>query len=97
MADFDIDGTDSVICPHCGSDNGAEEFHTPQRATCSECEKEFWVQPDYSVTYSTSCVDHAWPEEWKPVKNQDGWFSQCCTVCGSMRVKEKDERHENRH
>jgi len=88
MSKHDIESMDTAICPHCGADNGCDEIRTAQDMTCCECDKEFHVQPDYSVTYSTSCVDHTWPDEWRE-SAIDGWQLRKCIICDEIGVREK--------
>lgn len=52
MSDWDFYNSDTVLCPHCGSDNGTDEFEDGV-FECYVCEKEFKLSLNYSVTYST--------------------------------------------
>ena len=53
---FDTDYTDKPVCPHCGTEQGDawEWAATETDATCAECDGEFHVRPDYSVSYTTT-------------------------------------------
>ena len=44
---------DAVICPWCGFDNGEDEMHSAQEIECDECEKTFFMEPEYTVKYDT--------------------------------------------
>lgn len=89
MSEFDIDGTDTLICPHCGEDNGNDDLGHSGRIDCTGCGKEFHYEADYTVTYSTSCVEHDYPDEWREVKWQAGWLARSCNRCGNMEVKQQ--------
>lgn len=43
---------DSVLCPHCGADNGSG-FDEDEDTDCHLCENEFSVSVDYIASYST--------------------------------------------
>lgn len=43
----------TIICPYCGADNGAPEEHYSDEWRCDECNKDFPVEQDITVTYST--------------------------------------------
>lgn len=53
---IDHEGTDNIVRPHCGfvfsdsCDYGGDsgDLH------CDECEKDFFYEREYDVTYSTS-------------------------------------------
>ena len=49
---------DNIVCPYCGWENkDSWEFDEDDAVvTCGECEKEFNVSKDISVTYSTSRI-----------------------------------------
>lgn len=56
--------TDEVVCPYCGLEySESYEFfdrnnHSSVRHTCDDCGREFEIERDFSVTYSTSPIDH---------------------------------------
>ena len=50
--------TDEVVCPHCGFEySDSWEFHlnndNQQEIECCECQKSFYMIPEFSVHYST--------------------------------------------
>ena len=55
--EIDCEGTDEVVCPHCGHEHSdSSEFfgrHEDAEVECSECEKWFWVTRDVSVSYTS--------------------------------------------
>lgn len=51
---FDTDGEDTVFCPWCGADNGTDEAKPGSRWDCSECERVFDLEVEYTPVYSTS-------------------------------------------
>lgn len=51
---YDFEFNDTIICPHCGTDNGCDDFHESASHDCHLCNKEFHVEVDYSVSYTTS-------------------------------------------
>lgn len=59
--DFDHEGTDSPVCPHCGHEisDGAEahDGNESTRIECDECGEEFDSFAEVSVTYSTFKID----------------------------------------
>ncbi|MDX9744480.1 MAG: hypothetical protein RBT59_11715 [Arcobacteraceae bacterium] len=60
--DYDEDNylyQDSVICPHCGSDNGPEEVdytETQLEQECYICTGRYILTLNYSVDYSTKVI-----------------------------------------
>lgn len=53
MNDWDFKYATTVLCPHCGSDNGTDEFEDGV-FECCVCIKDFSLALNYSVTYSTT-------------------------------------------
>ena len=57
MSKFDTDGTDNIICHHCGYENddpwesggGEDQFDE----TCDRCEKKMHVTRHFTVSYSS--------------------------------------------
>ena len=46
-----------ICCPYCGSDYGTDEMHESQKCDCDGCGKEFYVEIEYSASYTTSKVN----------------------------------------
>jgi len=42
-----------IICPYCGSHYGEDDMHESTEVNCEECEKEFKIEVEYKVSYST--------------------------------------------
>lgn len=63
MSDIDCDYTDNVVCPYCGHEH-EHDLHEmfgredTIRTECDECGKQFEVSRDFSVSYSSSKIDH---------------------------------------
>lgn len=67
-------GTDTVICPYCGYDNGGEDGDGPasgeQQCYNDDCNKYFTCEPSFTVDYSTYKLDcrngseHRWAEPY---------------------------------
>ena len=57
--EIDCSYTDEIVCPHCGYEfsDSYEIFRDGDEwvegLSCEECEKEFNVGADYSVTYNS--------------------------------------------
>jgi transcription elongation factor Elf1 len=56
------EGTDGVVCPHCGYDNGNDDMGNEGTLWCAECGVEFTYEAEYSVTYSTRKVEAPRPD-----------------------------------
>lgn len=52
-APIDNESVDSVICPHCGHDHGTDEWDDIRKYECESCKKEFLIEVEYSVSFST--------------------------------------------
>jgi DNA-directed RNA polymerase subunit RPC12/RpoP len=55
MEEIDHQGTDEVICPHCGASQG-DDIHYWQlqdMGTCDECGRSFSVSVEYEYSYYT--------------------------------------------
>ena len=54
--DGDTKYTSNIICPHCGYEDqdSWEMTKDSGEVNCSRCDKEFFVERDVTVTYSTS-------------------------------------------
>lgn len=44
-----------IVCPFCGNSYHPDELDGSFEDECGECEKTYWVEVDYSVSFSTSC------------------------------------------
>lgn len=59
---FDTDGTQEMVCPHCGHEHGDtwelfSDIHSNTATTdCDECGKIFEVEANWSVDYTTRAV-----------------------------------------
>jgi len=42
-----------VICPYCGTHYGEDDLHESTTLTCDECGKEFKLEVEYEISYST--------------------------------------------
>jgi len=42
-----------IFCPYCGCSNSDDEVHENTVMTCYDCEKDFDVEVDYDIRYST--------------------------------------------
>jgi transcription elongation factor Elf1 len=52
--DGDTDYTDEVICPHCGYEHSDSFEMSEGVRECSDCGREFEMERDVAVTYSTT-------------------------------------------
>jgi len=43
--------TERLICPWCGEENEDETNEPDGETTCSECEKQFTFERDYTIHY----------------------------------------------
>lgn len=50
----DTSCNDDIICPHCGSKFGNDDIHETQDLDCEVCGGEFYLEVEYSVSYSTT-------------------------------------------
>lgn len=61
MGEIDTDGTDNIICPHCGYEDhdsweageGAEEFDE----WCDRCGKKMHVTRHFTISYSSEKLE----------------------------------------
>lgn len=54
MDDHDTQGTDEIVCPHCGHEHrDSFEFDDSGITECEACEKPFTYNREISITYST--------------------------------------------
>ena len=54
----DHDYTDEIVCPYCGHEHGDSwEYGDSGRMTCGECNREFDMERNVSVSYVTSRID----------------------------------------
>jgi len=58
-------GEDYIICPYCGYDYGTDDMHESTDAQCPKCNKEFHIEINYSVDYSTSKIEEQTSGETK--------------------------------
>ncbi len=54
--EWDFRGTDNIVCPHCGSSYNHDCDIPEDKEECRVCGGEYNVEPEYSVTFSTSVV-----------------------------------------
>ena len=45
---------DYIICPYCGGENSTDDRHESTDINCDECGKEFHVEINCNISYSTS-------------------------------------------
>ena len=61
MKEFDTDGTNNIVCPHCGYEDhysyeaGGDEDSF--RLECDACGKEMFVIRHYTISYSSEKVN----------------------------------------
>lgn len=53
---YDYIDQDTVLCPHCGTDQGTGDVRGDFSDTCDVCGGEFKVTVEYTVTYSTEVI-----------------------------------------
>ncbi len=51
---FNTNGTDELFCPWCGVENSSDDIGAGGVIGCSSCEREFDVEVDYTIVYSTA-------------------------------------------
>lgn len=73
-----------VTCPHCKEEFDIFDHNDSGPYPCPECNKEIWVEVEYSVIYDASCMesDHEWERPGDPYP--DGVL---CTKCGCYRME----------
>ena len=83
---FDLDLTDVPVCPHCGAEQCADELTEASEVSCDECGKEFCVEVEYSVTYSTTCLkaEHDW--DGCKTAHHNGTSARFCNRCGAASI-----------
>lgn len=55
--EIDTYGTDYPVCPHCGhKEDDYSEMTNAGTYNCPACEKEYYLEPDFSVSFTTSKV-----------------------------------------
>jgi hypothetical protein len=59
MRSYDFLNNDTIICPHCGTDNGCDDFHESSDTECHLCEKRFDVEVEYTASYSSTLTEQA--------------------------------------
>ncbi|HZJ80488.1 MAG TPA: hypothetical protein VFC69_07935 [Dysgonamonadaceae bacterium] len=50
----DCSNTDTIICPHCGSEISNDDIYESQDVECPVCDEEFLLEIEYTATYSTA-------------------------------------------
>lgn len=99
--EIDHKGTDNVICPYCGHDNGGDDGDGPSKGEqqCYECEKKFDCEPSYSVTYYTNKMP-CWngePHEYKTYRRvlpDDKKTLASCRLCHKTKWVEVNSNPE---
>lgn len=58
MEEIDRRGTDDIVCPYCGYKiTDCWEFNNDSdNINCDECEKPFYYEREYEITYSTTKI-----------------------------------------
>lgn len=52
MKEIDTQGTDEIVCPHCGREyDDSWEFGESGVVTCCDCDKNFWFEAEYTTHY----------------------------------------------
>lgn len=52
--DGDTDGTDEIVCPHCGYECSDSWEKSEGVRECGDCGREYEVEREVTVTYSTT-------------------------------------------
>lgn len=98
-SEVDSDYMDEIICPHCGHDNGTEhEGGSEWVEECGECDKEYSVTADYSVSFSTTVYDREAEERKEQKMRAEGLASleeskaECAKFPPGSRVRVRSGR-----
>lgn len=88
---------ETIDCPKCGYEHipaGDHDYDSGERE-CHGCGFKFYVEIEYSPTYSTTCMDH----EWGPFKTEDvkgeAIEYRFCIHCGKCQLREEAEAKNN--
>lgn len=89
----DCQGTYVPICPYCGTAQDDSEMKDANTYECDSCAKLFFCEPEYSITYTTTCHvgEHDW-DEWSEVDSHTGWQARRCKRCDQGEVRETATR-----
>ena len=60
MSEFNCDGTDEIVCPHCGHEfSDSWDYGSGEdigELACGECDKAFYARRNISTTYSSELL-----------------------------------------
>lgn len=84
---YEIEDTDTIVCPHCGASSDDDDIKTSQIIDCGQCGRAFHVEPAFAVTFTTTCVNHTWPDEWR-LTRMYAWEFRQCLVCGKLDIRD---------
>lgn len=56
---YDTDGTDEILCPHCGFEEGDSWEHDDKGGIleCESCGKKYRYDRDVTVTYTSTKIE----------------------------------------
>jgi len=105
LPEIDCDGTEEIVCPFCGYVHGDSwKFRSNQQEDlglydCANCEKEFYVNREVRVTYSTMKAEYGTCKHCNEtdvvIESKKGYpfpnYSGLCLACGK---KEEDKQFE---
>jgi len=99
MSQFkDTSDDTNVICPYClhKYQPESEDFDQDvRREVCEECEKEFWLSQEFSVSHRTKpdCeingLKHTWESVYLRTTGRNHDFCNVCDKCRPIRDMEK--------
>ena len=69
-------------CPHCGACIAPTDHEKSGEYVCPECDREIWVEVEYEVIYTASCLDK--DHNFLPLKRHFGFEE--CERCGKVRA-----------
>lgn len=87
----------TIDCPKCGYEHEPTGIHEDDSGeqNCDECGFNFFVEVEYSPSYSTCCMDH----EWGPfeIRHLRGEPIECrfCNYCDKCQLREEAEAKNN--
>lgn len=89
MSKHDTYSDEGPVCPYCGSINSDDDLHESTTVECDTCEKPFYVEVEYSVSYSTQCAEgsHVFGE-WSGEKGGGVYEHRFCETCDKYEVRE---------